>query len=135
MDGSFALEWWFNVLVVSMVLLPLIMHFLQRKIVLTSDESYQIKVVPYLYSWSGLIFGFFVPLLRGDMKWTFIYFLSFALTLNLANIILGFFYNRIYIENLLKNGYEPENEESEILLQLKKIKVASSLDYTKAAVV
>lgn len=124
MELSFALEWWFNTLVISMLLLPIIMHFLQRRIVLSNDETYMNKEIPYLYSWISLVFVFFVPLFRGDTRWFLMYLFSTLLTAGIANLILAYFYNRKYILNLLRNGYVPANEETEILLQLKNIKIS-----------
>lgn len=124
MELSFALEWWFNTLVISMLLLPIIMHFLQRRIVLSNDKTYMNKEIPYLYSWISLVFVFFVPLFRGDIRWFLMYLFSTLLTAGIANLILAYFYNRKYILNLLRNGYVPANEETEILLQLKNIKIS-----------
>ena len=38
-----------------------------------NKRSNQLKLAPVGYSWTNLIFGFFVPLFRGDWKWAIIF--------------------------------------------------------------
>jgi|SRR5699024_1098561 len=71
------------------------------------------KDVKLGFSWTFFFFGLFVPLFRGDMKWTVIVLL---ITLVLMAIGLGgavwvvslafaFFYNKLYAQDLLDKGY------------------------------
>jgi len=101
--------------------IPLILHFRQKKIVMKHKTLSTIKEVPFLYSWTGAVFGFWTPLLRSDFKWFFIYLIIGVPTYNLGAIILSFFYNKYYIKNLIEKGYEPENEEDRKLLISKSI--------------
>lgn len=74
------------------------------------------KKVRVGFSWTTLVFGFLGPLIRGDIKWAGILFLSemainffsgeFFLTL-VAQIVLSFMYNKIYIQGPIKKGYIP----------------------------
>ena len=61
---------------IGIFIFPIIMHFKQEKVFLKHSSLQKNKEVPFMYSWISLIFGFFVPLLRGDIKWFFIYLLS-----------------------------------------------------------
>lgn len=87
------------------------------------------KAVKVGFSWTTLFFGFFVPLLRGDLKWAIIVgILSIALgvfTFGIGGWIPGFVfcfvYNKIYIKELLEKGYMPESREDESLLRSKGI--------------
>ncbi|MBP9492738.1 MAG: HrgC protein [Sulfurospirillum sp.] len=108
-------------LVMSFILLPLIFHFRQQKVVLQHPSLKKTKVVPFLYSWTGLIFGAFVPLLRNDIKWFFIYFIVFILTSGLGNIVLSFFYNKSSLTALIEKGYVPVDDNSKQLLVSKNI--------------
>ena len=58
---------------------------------------------------------------RGDFKWFFIYLIVGLLTYNLGAIVLAFFYNKIYINNLIEKGYKPANSKSKELLLSKNI--------------
>ncbi len=107
--------------ILGLLIIPIIMHFMQPRVVLQHPVLHKVKKVPFLYSWSSLIFSFFVPLFRGDFKWFFIYLISRVLTGGIADIILAFFYNKLYIENLIQNGYEPVDEISKELLISKNI--------------
>lgn len=62
------------------------------------------------YSWTMLFFSVFVPLFRGDWKWTIIVLLTGTCTLGLFTFILTFLYNRLYINDLLSHGYVPASE-------------------------
>lgn len=58
------------------------------------------------FSWTTLIFGGFVPLLRKDYLWFIIMIIPQFLTVGLSNIIFAFFYNNLYTNKLLKNGFK-----------------------------
>jgi len=65
------------------------------------------------FSWTTLFFSFFVPLLRGDLKWFFIILITNAIVTILTAwlgtivpwIIFAFIYNKRYISDLGKKGY------------------------------
>ena len=63
------------------------------------------KEVKRGFSWTMLFFGFFVPLLRGDILWTIISLVLATFTYGISWLILPFFYNKIYLEGLLKKGF------------------------------
>ena len=101
--------------------IPLILHYRQKRVILKHKTLVKIKKVPFLYSWTGAMFGFWTPLLKGDFKWFFIYLIIGIPTYPLGAILLSFFYNKSYIKSLIKKGYEPEDEESRELLISKNI--------------
>jgi len=114
------------IILLGLIIVPIILHIKQERVILKHKESGVIKKVPFLYSWISLVFGFFVPLFRGDIKWFFIYFIFFALSLliplfGLANFILAFFINKQYIIKLIQNEYESTDERSKDLLISKNI--------------
>lgn len=71
-----------------------------------------IKQVKLGFSWTMLFFGIFVPLFRGDLKWTILFSILLVLTGGLAWPILPFIYNRMYINGLLDKGWYPADEMS-----------------------
>lgn len=91
------------------------------KIVLR-HESGLVKEVKKGFSWTFLFFGLFVPLVRGDLKWTIIMLLlqalagafTFGIGAFVVSLIFAFIYNKVYIKSLLEKGYKattPEDEE------------------------
>ena len=68
------------------------------------------------FSWTTFFFGFFVPLFRGDWLWAIIMFVVGCVTCGVSNIILAFFYNKVYTSKLLENGWEPADEHSKKIL-------------------
>lgn len=64
------------------------------------------KQVKVGFSWTMLFFGVFVPLFRGDIKWFLITLLIGLLTAGLSWLVFPFFYNKVYLEDLLNSGYK-----------------------------
>ena len=73
------------------------------------------------FSWTTFFFGFFVPLIRGDIKWFLIMLILSFLSFGLAQFILCFLYNKFYTVNLLEKGYSPADEFSRSILKIKVI--------------
>jgi maltodextrin utilization protein YvdJ len=120
MPGGMELIFVFVFLTIFFVV-PIVLHYRQERIILEHGTLRTIKEVPFLFSWTSAIFGFWVPLLRVDFKWFFIYLILGLLTYNIVAIILAFFYNKIYIKGLLEKGYKPADERSKALLIAKQI--------------
>lgn len=107
--------------ILAIYAVPIILHYRQDRVVLKHKTLEGTKEVPFLYSWTSVVFGFWVPLLRGDWKWFFIYLIVGLPTYNLGAIVLAFFYNKSYIKSLIEKGYLPANEKSEELMLSKNI--------------
>lgn len=68
----------------------------------------QVKVVKDGFSWTTFFFGAFVPLCRGDWKWFLIMVIANLCTFGIASMVISFFYNQTYIEDLQEKGYRFE---------------------------
>ena len=71
-----------------------------------NKRSNQLKLAPVGYSWTNLIFGFFVPLFRGDWKWAIIFLIVGIVTWGFGSIVTSFFYNTLYASDLMKDGFK-----------------------------
>ena len=71
-----------------------------------NKKTKQLKLAPIGFSWTNLIFGFFVPLLRGDWKWAGIFLALGFVTFGFGCFITSFFYNKLYAEELIKTGFK-----------------------------
>ena len=74
-------------------------------VTLQHQETGLVKRTPLGFSWTTLFFGFFPALMRGDIKWSLIMLLTNFLTGGLSNFVFPFFYNRVYMNDLLQQGY------------------------------
>ena len=81
-------------------------------IVTLADQFGQVRTAKVGFSWTVFFFGFFVPIFRGDVKWTVIMFVASVLTVWLANLVFCFTYNGTYIRDLLAKGYYPTDDYS-----------------------
>jgi hypothetical protein len=91
------------------------------KIHLQHSQTGIVKTAKYGFSWTTLFFGFFPALLRGDLKWASIMFIIALITIGFSWLIFPFFYNKIYIKELLEKGYKPADEGSRRFLVGKSI--------------
>ena len=85
-----------------------------------------IKQVKLGFSWTMLFLGVFVPLFRGDFKWFLITLLAAAITCGIAWFVFPFFYNKIYIKEMIEKGWLPADEVAATALKSKGIFVPST---------
>ena len=69
-------------------------------------DGIKTRTAPVGFSWTVLFFGPFPPIFRGDWKFFFIIAICNLLSYGLAGIIFSFFYNKMYINELLNEGYK-----------------------------
>jgi len=81
----------------------------------------EIRDVPIGFSWTTLLFGVFVPLLRGDIKWFFIFLVLAIITGGVAWLVIPFIYNKIYVKGLISKGYVPADDVSKNELRMRNI--------------
>lgn len=76
------------------------------KVVMEKPGTGQIKEAPVGFSWTVLFFGFLPPLFRGDFKWALIMFILAILTMGISGLVFMFIYNKLYIKDLVGDGYK-----------------------------
>lgn len=91
------------------------------------NQTGYIKEVKVGFSWTTLLFGFFVPLFRGDWKW-FAIMLLVCLVVGgttmipwIASFVFAFTYNNQYLKAMLEKGWIPADESSANVLDSKGI--------------
>ena len=100
---------------------------------LENPNTHQLKQVKVGFSWTTFFFGFWPALFRGDWKWFVIQLaieivlgcFTFGIGACIVGIIFSFFYNKLYINDLLEAGYVPNDKSSKDILLSKGITVAS----------
>ena len=66
----------------------------------------EIKNAPVGFSWTVLFFGGWTCLFRQDWMWGILLIMASLLTWGLAGIVCSFFYNKVYIMNLIQRGFK-----------------------------
>lgn len=97
------------------------------KLLMENPQTGAQKEAPVGVSWTVLFFCFIPPLLRGDIKWGLIMLAFWLLSAGLfsswlIHIIFMFFYNKLFIKELLAEGYKvralDESQRQEVLNNL-----------------
>ena len=57
------------------------------------------------FSWTYLFFGWWVPLLRGELGIAALHLLFTCVTFGLWQFIMCFMYNKLYMTRMLEKGY------------------------------
>lgn len=94
---------------------------MDMKVNFKNEQTNQFKQTKLGFSWTMLFFGVFVPLFRGDWKWFLVSLVIEIFTAGLAWFVFPFFYNKIYINELLEKGFVPADEVTESALRDKGI--------------
>lgn len=59
----------------------------------------------YGFSWTYLFFGWFVPLIRGELGVAVLHFFLAIFSCGIAQLIFCFLYNKQFTQRLLEKGY------------------------------
>jgi len=70
------------------------------------------------YSWTSLLFGGFVPIVRGDWGSLFKLIGLTIITLGIYHFVFAATYNKQYLKNMIMKGFSPANEQAEMYLQI-----------------
>ncbi|WAM37875.1 DUF2628 domain-containing protein [Leuconostoc pseudomesenteroides] len=78
------------------------------------------KQVKVGFSWTTFFFGCLPALFRGDWKWFGIMLgidvvtgaFTFGIAAAVVGIVMAFIYNKLYITDLINNGYVPGDDSS-----------------------
>lgn len=76
-----------------------------KRVSMKNVTTGQIKSGFYGFSWTYFFFGWWVPLLRGELGIAALHFLFSILTLGIWQLIVCFMYNRQYTSRLIEAGY------------------------------
>ena len=86
------------------------------KINIKHTESGMVKTGFYGFSWTYLLFGWIVPLFRGELGVGALHLLFTLCTFGLWQLIVCFLYNKQYMTRMLTNGWVLEGTDSDKVL-------------------
>ena len=89
-------------------------------------ESGIVKKGYYGFSWTYLLFGWFVPLFRGELGVGALHFLFTLVTFGLWQFIVCFLYNKQYMTRMLTNGWVLDGSDSDKVLAGSAIGIAAT---------
>lgn len=72
---------------------------------ITVSNGVEIKTAPLGFSWTVFFFGGWPAIFRQDWLWGVLLIIASVLTYGIAGIVCAFFYNKVYLKNLLNKGY------------------------------
>ena len=65
----------------------------------------------YGFSWTYLLFGWWVPLIRGELGVAALHFIFTVLTIGIWQIIVAFLYNKQFMIRMFEKGYVLKDSE------------------------
>lgn len=82
------------------------------KVIIQNPTNGLTKTGYFGYSWTYLFFGWFVPLIRGELGVAALHLLFSMFTFGIWQIIVSFLYNKQYMTRMLEKGYVLKDTES-----------------------
>ncbi len=112
--------WVLFLLVLSPIILGLLLLGLQKPVRIIHQASGIVKVGYVGYSWTYLVFGWFVPVVRGELGVGVLHLVITLVSFGLSQLIFPFLYNRQYMVRMLTQGWVlDDNDPNAGLARLK----------------
>ena len=112
--------WVLFLLVLSPIILGLLLLGLQKLVRIIHQASGIVKVGYVGYSWTYLAFGWFVPVVRGELGVGVLHLVITLVSFGLSQLIFPFLYNRQYMVRMLTQGWVlDDNDPNAGLARLK----------------
>ncbi len=116
--------------IIIMIFLPLIIGTLimgwQKKIKISHKGSGLNGTCFVGYSWTYFLFGFFVPIFRGEISIGVFHLIFSLVTFGIFQLIMPFLYNRQYSARLLTSDWVLDDIEENNLLARDKIGISKN---------
>ena len=99
-------------LIFSPVILGILIMGLQKRVLITHTQSGIVTKGYVGYCWTYLIFGWIVPVVRGEIGIGALHLLLTLITFGLFQLVMPFLYNKQFMIRHLTNGYKLSDDES-----------------------
>ena len=118
-------HWAVLVVILSPVILGIALLGLQKSVRIIHLNSGLAKNGYVGYSWTYLVFGWFVPMFRGELGIGVLHFAFTLISAGLSQLIFLFIYNRQYMTRMLTSGWQLDSSDSNYDLVKHKLNVIS----------
>lgn len=88
------------------VILGIFVFGLQRRVLMKHRASGLVRNGYFGWSWTYFMFGWFVPIFRGEIWIGVLHLIISIFTFGLFQVIMSFLYNKQYMTRMLLNGWE-----------------------------
>jgi hypothetical protein len=129
MDDDFSM--WYVVAAVAIILvcfMPVIIGIfvmgIQRSVLIKHSSSGLIKKGFYGYSWTYLVFGWLVPIFRGEIGLGAMHLFFTFITGGLFQLVMPYLYNRQFTSRQLTNGWVLADEAQNMQQARLRLKIA-----------
>ena len=104
--GTFSIWHWLVVLLLfSPVIIGIAVMGIQRSVMIQHPQSGLTKKGFFGYSWTYLLFGWLVPVFRGEIGIGLMHLVFTVVTAGIFQAVMPFLYNRQYTSRQLTNGW------------------------------
>lgn len=105
--GSVSVWHWLIVLFVGLLpcIIGIMVMGIQRSVMIQHTTSGLTKKGFYGYSWTYLLFGWLVPIFRGEIGIGFLHLVLTVVTVGVFQVVMPYLYNRQYTSRQLTNGW------------------------------
>jgi hypothetical protein len=121
------LHWLGFVILVSPIVIGVLLLGLQKPVRIIHIDSGLVKTGYIGYSWTYLVFGWFVPVIRGELGIGALHFLLTLVSLGLSQLIFPFLYNRQYMSRMLTSGWRLDATDANYALAKRVLYVRDQL--------
>jgi hypothetical protein len=123
--GSFSIWHWIIVLIIfAPIILGIALMGLQKRVLIKHTQSSIVKKGYVGFCWTYLLFGWIVPVFRGEIGIGALHLLFTLISFGIFQIIMPFLYNKQFMVRHLTNGYELSDEESVNLMAKQRLGIA-----------
>jgi hypothetical protein len=117
--------WALVVVVLSPLILGLLLIGLQKKVRIIHSVSGIAKNGYVGYSWTYLLFGWLVPVVRGELGVGVLHLVITLVSFGLSQLIFPFLYNRQFMNRMLTSGWVLDNDDPNYDLARSKLNIVN----------
>jgi hypothetical protein len=115
--------WLLVAVLIAPVLAGLLLIGLQKKVRIIHEASGIAKDGYIGFSWTYLLFGWFVPVIRGEIGVGLIHLAITFVSFGLSQLIFPFLYNRQYMNRMLTSGWTLDSSDPNYELARQKLNI------------
>lgn len=118
-------HWVVFLIIISPVILGIAVLGMQKNVRLIHSNSGLVKDGYVGYSWTYLVFGWFVPMFRGELAIGVVHFVFTLISAGLSQLFFPFIYNRQYMTRMLTSGWQLDSSDSNYELAKRRLNILS----------